>query len=321
MRQDEVRCAQGVHVHSNRWGRMDQQTSPAHSQRPAGDPMGRAPARGDAGQDLKSVKSLFSGAHARWWSELYVGPAATPEAHFFRQRRDRVLALLAQHVPRDGRVLDMGCGAGPVLAELRTAGWRCCGIDAAPDMLVQARERLNAAGLPDDDLHEGDCRATPFPDASFDAVLCLGVISYVEGYAPVLSEIRRLLRPGGLAIVTCRNAARPVWSDPWWLATGTLRRLVGRPRPPAPFSPGRFLERADVRRHLDRAGLIVEREIGIGFGPPRLAGRPLLGDAAAVRLSDGLARFVSRTGLWPLARRVTDIQLWVVRRPVTPAHA
>lgn len=283
--------------------------------------MGRAPAREGAGQDLGPVKSLFSGAHARWWSELYVGPAATPEAHFFRQRRDRVLALLAQHVARDGRVLDMGCGAGPVLAELRAAGWRCCGLDAAPDMLVQARERLNAAGLPDDDLHEGDCRATPFPDASFDAVLCLGVISYVEGYAPVLSEIRRLLRPGGLAIVTCRNAARPVWSDPWWLATGTLRRLVGRPRPPAPFSPGRFLERADVRRHLGRAGLLVEREIGIGFGPPRLAGRPLLGDAAAVRLSDGLARVVSRTGLWPLARRVTDINLWVVRRPVTPAHA
>lgn len=279
--------------------------------------MDGTPARGAAGQDLDSVTSIFSGAHARWWSELYAGATPSPEAHFFRQRRDRVLALLAQRVPRNGRVLDMGCGAGPVLAELRAAGWRCSGLDAAPDMLAQARARLAAAGLPDDDLHQGDCRAAPFPDGSYDAVLCLGVISYVEDYAPVLAEIRRLLQPDGMAIVTCRNAARPVWSDPWWLATRTARQVLGRQRAPQPFSPGRLLERAEVRRQLDRVGLAVEREIGIGFGPPQLAGAPVLADAAAVRLSDWLGRFASRTRLWPLARRVTDISLWVVRRSAT----
>jgi hypothetical protein len=78
-----------------------------------------------------------------------------------------------------------------------------------------------------------------------------------------------------------------------------------------------LLERAEVRRQLDRVGLAVEREIGIGFGPPRLAGAPVLADAAAVRLSDWLGRFASRTRLWPLARRVTDISLWVVRRSAT----
>ena len=44
---------------------------------------------------------------------------------------------------------------------------------------------------------------------------------------------------------------------------------------------------------------------------------PVLADAAAVRLSDWLGRFASRTRLWPLARRVTDISLWVVRRSAT----
>ena len=293
---------------------MNQKRLPADS-------ISGAPAGEVAKQDIDAVKSLFSGAHARWWSELYEGETPSPEAHFFRQRKDQVLALLAQLVPSGGRVLDMGCGTGPVLAELRAAGWQCSGLDAAPDMLAQARERLAAAGLPDDDLHQGDCRAAPFPDGSFDAVLCMGVISYIEDYAPILREIRRLVRPGGIAIVTCRNAARPVYSDPWWLAARALGRMIGRKRAPAPFSPGRLLERAEVRRQLDRSGLVVEREIGIGFGPPRLAGRPLLGDATAVRLSDFAARLASRTGLWPLARRITDISLWVARPSATQSHA
>jgi ubiquinone/menaquinone biosynthesis C-methylase UbiE len=264
--------------------------------------------------DLPPVQALFSGAHARWWSELYAREIQTPEAHFFRQRRDAVLALLAQRVPQDRPVLDLGCGAGPVLAALRAAGWSCTGLDGAPDMLGQARERLAAAGLSSEDLHLGDCRATPFEANRFDAVLCLGVISYVEDYRPVLREIHRVLRPGGLAVVSCRNAANPVLSDPWRLATGLVRRLLRRVRP-EPFTPGRFLDRSVVREQLERAGLVVEREVGIGFGPPRLAGRPLLGDAAAIRLSDAIGRLASRAGLWPLARRATDISLWVLRKP------
>jgi ubiquinone/menaquinone biosynthesis C-methylase UbiE len=265
--------------------------------------------------DLQPVQALFSGAHARWWNELYAREVRTPEAHFFRQRRDTVLALLDQRVPKDHPVLDLGCGAGPVLEALRRAGWPCTGLDGAPDMLGQARERLAAAGLASDDLHLGDCRATPFAAGRFEAVLCLGVISYVEDYEPVLREIHRVLRPGGLAVVSCRNAANPVYSDPWRLATAAVRRVLGRHRP-EPFTPGRFLDRTVVRSQLQRAGFTVEREIGIGFGPPRLAGRPLLGDAAAIRLSDAIGRLASRTGLWPLARRATDISLWVLCKPL-----
>ena len=264
--------------------------------------------------DLRSVQTLFSGAHARRWSELYAREVQTPEAHFFRQRRDTVLALLAQRVPKDRPVVDPGCGAGPVLAALRAAGWPCTGLDGAPDMLAQARGSLAAAGLSSEELHLGDCRATPFEANRFDAVLCLGVISYVEDYQPLLAEIQRVLRPGGLAVVSCRNAANPVVSDPWRLATGLARRLLRRIRP-EPFTPGRFLDRSVVRVQLKQAGLVVEREIGIGFGPPRWAGRPLLGDAAAIRLSDAIGRLASRAGLWPLARRATDISLWVLHKP------
>ena len=283
--------------------------------------MAGPPVAPDPRPDLEPVKAIFSGAHAQWWHTLYTDLSPSLEAHFFRQRRDVVLALLAQQVPRRGRILDMGCGTGPVLAELRAAGWRCTGLDAAPDMLAEAHKRLSAAGLPTGDLHQGDGRAAPFPNASFDAVLCLGVISYTDHYAPILAEVRRLLRPGGVAIVTCRNAACPVWSDPWRLATRAVRWMLRRPPSAAPFSPGRFLERNEVGQALHRAGLAVDREIGIGFGPPRLAGSRWLSDASAIRLSDALARLATQTGTWSLARRVTDISLWVVRSADAPIPA
>lgn len=270
--------------------------------------------------DPRPARTLFDGAHARWWSELYASEVQTLEAHLFRQRRDTVLALMARHVPRDRQVLDLGCGTGPLLAALRGAGWACAGLDAAPDMLAQARVRLGAAGLALEDLHLGDCRATPFESMRFDAVLCLGVISYIEDYEPVLREIRRVLSPGGLAIVSCRNAASLVWADPWCMARDLAGRLLGRRRA-EPFVPGRFLRRSDVRQRIRQAGLSVDREIGIGFGPPRLAGRRLLADAAEIRLSDALGRIVSRARLWPMARSACDISLWVLRKPQVQAES
>jgi hypothetical protein len=64
----------------------------------------------------------------------------------------------------------------------------------------------------------------------------------------------------------------------------------------------------------------VDSEIGIGFGPPRLAGRRLLPEAAEIRLSDGLSRLVSRARLWPIARSACDISLWVLRKPEVHAQ-
>jgi SAM-dependent methyltransferase len=269
--------------------------------------------------DPQPVQTLFSGGHARWWSDLYGSNVQTLEAHLFRQRRDTVLALMERHVPRERRVLDLGCGTGPLLAALRGAGWACAGLDGAPDMLDHARARLAAAGLTMDDLHLGDCRNTAFESGRFDAVLCLGVISYIEHYEPVLREIWRVLSPGGLAIVSCRNAASLDCADPWRMARRLAEGLLRRRRP-EPFTPGRFLRRSVVRQRIRQAGLSVDSEIGIGFGPPRLAGRRLLPDAAEIRLSDALSRLVSHTRLWPIARPACDISLWVLRKPEVHAE-
>jgi SAM-dependent methyltransferase len=92
------------------------------------------------------------------------------------------------------RVLDIGCGTGGVLAHLGPFG-RAYGIDPSSEAAGYCRKRgvemSLASGL---DL--------PFPDQTFDAVLALDVIEHVDDDVGMLREARRVLRPGGVAVLT-----------------------------------------------------------------------------------------------------------------------
>ncbi|MEU4508635.1 class I SAM-dependent methyltransferase [Nonomuraea wenchangensis] len=97
------------------------------------------------------------------------------------------------------RILDAGCGAGPLFAELRERGAVVTGIDASAGMLEQARRRLGA----DADLRVVDLAGPlPFPDDMFDDVVASLVLHYLEDWGPTLAEIRRVLKPGGRLLVS-----------------------------------------------------------------------------------------------------------------------
>ncbi|MEV0312178.1 class I SAM-dependent methyltransferase [Nonomuraea fuscirosea] len=97
------------------------------------------------------------------------------------------------------RILDAGCGSGPLFAELRDRGAVVTGIDASAGMLELARKRLG----PDADLRVADLAAPlPFPDDTFDDVTASLVLHYLKDWGPALAELRRVLKPGGRLLVS-----------------------------------------------------------------------------------------------------------------------
>src|SRR5688572_12464962 len=97
------------------------------------------------------------------------------------------------------RVLDVGCGSGPLSAALRAKGAIMTGFDGSPAMIKLARQRLGA----DADLHVADLsQPLPFTDGAFDDVVLSLVLHYLRDWTAPLAELRRVLKPGGHLILS-----------------------------------------------------------------------------------------------------------------------
>ena len=115
------------------------------------------------------------------------------------EARDAYLGLLG--VTGGERVLDAGCGSGVVTRDIaRRVGARglAIGLDPSPALLAVARELAREADLGDRiEFREGSVLQLPFPNGSFDAVLCATVLSHVPAGETAIPELVRVLRPGG----------------------------------------------------------------------------------------------------------------------------
>lgn len=116
--------------------------------------------------------------------------------------------------PTDGRtILDCGCGRGFYLKMLRHLGSaRLFGVDLELPYLRKARR--NTARLPAVLVGNASIYDLPFPDGTFDAVILSEILEHVDRDVDALREIRRVLKPGGLALITVPHANYPFWWDP-----------------------------------------------------------------------------------------------------------
>ncbi len=103
------------------------------------------------------------------------------------------------------RILDMACGTGDfamAIARDAVPGSRITGADISEGMLAGGRKKVEAAGLCDMiSLEAGDCEHLDFPDGSFDRVSIAFGIRNFEHIDKGLSEMYRILRPGGKAVI------------------------------------------------------------------------------------------------------------------------
>ncbi len=118
--------------------------------------------------------------------------------------RPAVVDLLGDVAGR--RILDAGCGSGPLLADLTERGASVAGFDASQAMIGLARERLGGEA----DLKVADLtRPLPYDSEAFDDVLAVLVLHYLEDWSVPLSELRRVLKPGGRLVVVVNHPVIP----------------------------------------------------------------------------------------------------------------
>ena len=121
-------------------------------------------------------------------------------------------AMIALAGDVDGRrILDAGCGSGPLTAALSAKGAVMTGFDSSPAMLELARQRLGASA----ELHVADLsKPLPYADDSFDDVVSSLVLHYLEDWSAPLAELRRVLRPGGRLILSVNHPTVTVVTQP-----------------------------------------------------------------------------------------------------------
>jgi 2-polyprenyl-6-hydroxyphenyl methylase/3-demethylubiquinone-9 3-methyltransferase len=176
-----------------------------------------------------------------------------PEPWAWKRRR---ALLLAEARPGE-RVLDLGCGAGRFVAVLREAGAQPVGVELAAEALERARRNVPGADLR---LAEAD-GTLPLDHGSVDLVWCSEVLEHVADTPYVLTEVRRVLRPGGRLLVTTPFHGR---------LKGVAIALLAFERHFDPLGGHlRFYTRASLAGALDAAGFTDVRVTTAG-GPPLL---------------------------------------------------
>ena len=121
-----------------------------------------------------------------------------------------------------GDVLEVGVGTGLNLP-FYAAEVRLTGVDLSPAMLAIARERAADLGRAID-LREADAQALPFPDGSFDTVVCTLSLCAVPDHRAAIAEMRRVLRPGGRLLLLDHVGSTwwPIWVGQRLLETVTV---------------------------------------------------------------------------------------------------
>ncbi|HWO62506.1 MAG TPA: methyltransferase domain-containing protein, partial [Umezawaea sp.] len=125
--------------------------------------------------------------------------AASSAGHAYKRALLDTLAPTRAHT-----VLDIGCGPGTDLPALAALAGTTIGVDHDPTMTTEARRRT--AHLPNVQVLTADAHALPLPDHSVDRARTDRVLQHVASPSAVLTELRRVLRPGGHATL-----AEPDW--------------------------------------------------------------------------------------------------------------
>lgn len=183
-----------------------------------------------------------------------------------------------------GSLVDVGCGAGSYLSEMRDLGWNVIGVEPSPVAAGLAREGL---GL---DVRQGSLEQVGLPDANADVAVMRMVLEHVPDPRRTLEEVSRILRPGGRLLLSVPNAGSVeaklfgrhwfAWELPRHLSHFTVTSLTALLRETG-FSVVRVRHLVNANNLAASLGYVLGRT-----GPARpWASRLLIPAAAALALA------------------------------------
>jgi ubiquinone/menaquinone biosynthesis C-methylase UbiE len=202
-------------------------------------------------------------------------------------QRQRVLDLLGLRVGE--HVLDVGTGPGYLtasMAEIVGSRGSVTGVDPSPSMLKLTAARQRSADAAPVLLRRGNAEALPFGDSTFDVVVAVQVLEYVDDVTAALLEARRVLRPGGRMLIVDTDWESMVWHS----------------RDEARMFEVQGLWRAHAASSTLPRGLVWRlKAIGLKVEPPQVL--PLLNtcheadNSFSARLIDIVAAFARKQGM------------------------
>jgi ubiquinone/menaquinone biosynthesis C-methylase UbiE len=264
-------------------------------------------------------RKLFSGeGKIDFYDHVYDG--CDPCATFLRERMAQALLWVEEAGPAEGtRILDAGCGAGRVAQELEKRGADVVGMDYSFGMVGRANCICNAGTIHGVDLLQGDVGAIPFESSSFDVVVCLGVLSYLDAEEKALDEVARVLRPGGTLILSVINRFRLVkhLDVLYYLKRGLEALLADNQASSLEWGelsedgvrPKTFVI-PRLAHSLEERGLTVLEYATVAHELPTLLGREVFSKKASVQL----ARFVEGFPHVPIVGSLGGMCIFRARR-------
>lgn len=275
-----------------------------------------------------SVNAYFH-SHAAFWRDVYASGGV--QAEIYQARHATTLAWIdSLSLAPGARVLEIGCGAGHLAVALAQRGLCVHAIDSATAMVDLTRQHAAESGVTETlRVETGDTSSLRFADESFDLVLAIGVIPWLQWPELAVQEMARVVRSGGYVILTADNWARlthlldpgfwlmPVISPLKQRIRDTVERIEVRRWPPDEIS-ATFHRHGTIDRMLSRRGLVKVRGITIGFGPFRFLGRPVIPESWGIPLHYQLQRLADRD--MPIMRSTGAQYLVLAMRPISLAR-
>lgn len=245
-------------------------------------------------KEQKLVDERFN-AESAFWSEAY----RRTDVFGINIRRRQAVALSyveGLSLPKTARVLEIGCGAGFMTVALAQRGFMVDAVDHSSAMIELTQSHAKQKGM-DERIHAAieDAQELPFDDCSFDLIVSLGVIAWLPDLRKALTEIARVLMPGGYFVLSISNPYGG-WTDPPLFLQGILKRNFERTglRNPPNVPHARYYSIKQLNKYLSEAELILTRNTNAGFRPFTVFNHSIFSNRAETKIHHKLQLYVDR---------------------------